>query len=61
VITVGLVAPAVRVQRPQPLTNGLASHDGCNATLFVILFRPEGYVSTFFEAAPGEIKGDAKS
>jgi hypothetical protein len=31
VITVGLLAPAVLVQRAQPLVNGLASHNGCNA------------------------------
>jgi hypothetical protein len=31
VITVGLLAPAVLFQRAQPLINGLAFHNGCNA------------------------------
>ena len=36
----------------QPENKGLASQYGCTATPFVILFRPNGNVSTFFQATP---------
>jgi thioredoxin-like negative regulator of GroEL len=36
----------------QPENQALASHYGCTATPFLILFRPDGNVSTFYQAAP---------
>jgi thioredoxin-like negative regulator of GroEL len=36
----------------QPENPGLASHYGCSAAPFMILFKPDGNVSTFYQAAP---------
>jgi thioredoxin-like negative regulator of GroEL len=37
---------------PQPENPSLASHYGCSAAPFMILFKPDGNVSTFYQAAP---------
>ena len=45
-------AKFVLLRVPQPENPGLASHYGCSATPFMILFKPDGNVSTFYQAAP---------